>query len=304
MTRIGVVPHQGDPLSKEETARPFDVCFVGCGLMGSALAQALVRGGLRVTAWNRTFERAAALASCGVTPSADLSEAIGSAEIVIACTATYDNLHEAFATVDTWHEQQLLVNLTSGTPKEGQEFGRWADSRHLVYLDGAVMSYPNAIGTPNALMVYSGSAAAWAQGSATLELLGTSRFINAELGSHAALQHGMSAFFITAMGGFIEGATFMARQGIPADAVSDAMPVLLRMLAEASEEALRNIGEDAYTTDQATLDVFAEGVEQILVSLEDSGQKPRLLATAGDILSDAREQGLGALGLAAQARVL
>jgi prephenate dehydrogenase len=35
-----------------------DVTVVGCGLMGGALARALVRDGWSVAAWNRTYERA------------------------------------------------------------------------------------------------------------------------------------------------------------------------------------------------------------------------------------------------------
>lgn len=68
-----------------------DVAVLGCGLMGSALAQALARGGKSVAVWNRTHQKAEALADNAITPIQEIGEAVRSAPLVVVCLATYDN---------------------------------------------------------------------------------------------------------------------------------------------------------------------------------------------------------------------
>ncbi|WP_415095019.1 NAD(P)-binding domain-containing protein [Nocardioides sp.] len=46
-----------------------DIVVLGCGLMGSALARAFAAAGHATGAWNRTYEKAEALAPRGVTPN-------------------------------------------------------------------------------------------------------------------------------------------------------------------------------------------------------------------------------------------
>jgi choline dehydrogenase-like flavoprotein len=47
--------------------KTYDVAVIGCGLMGSALARTFARNGLSVAVWNRTPERAEALAGKGIS---------------------------------------------------------------------------------------------------------------------------------------------------------------------------------------------------------------------------------------------
>ncbi len=56
-----------------------DVCVIGLGNMGSALAQALLTSGHRVTVWNRTASKCEALATAGATVATSVSEAAAAA---------------------------------------------------------------------------------------------------------------------------------------------------------------------------------------------------------------------------------
>jgi 3-hydroxyisobutyrate dehydrogenase-like beta-hydroxyacid dehydrogenase len=66
----------------------YDIAVGGFGLMGSALARAFAKSGHSVAVWNRTYERAEALAGDGITPVRLIEDAVGSAGLVVACTAT------------------------------------------------------------------------------------------------------------------------------------------------------------------------------------------------------------------------
>lgn len=59
------------------------IAFLGVGLMGSRQASRLLAAGHAVTVWNRTREKAEALADKGATVASDPREAVAEAEIVI-----------------------------------------------------------------------------------------------------------------------------------------------------------------------------------------------------------------------------
>ena len=75
------------------------VTVIGLGLMGSALASALLAAGHRTTVWNRTSGRADALVGQGAEPAVSLSDALAASPIVIACVSTYDVLRELISPV-------------------------------------------------------------------------------------------------------------------------------------------------------------------------------------------------------------
>lgn len=60
------------------------IAFLGIGLMGAPMSVRLAQAGFSVRAWNRTFAKAQALAAHGVTPCAELHEAVQGAGIVIS----------------------------------------------------------------------------------------------------------------------------------------------------------------------------------------------------------------------------
>jgi 3-hydroxyisobutyrate dehydrogenase-like beta-hydroxyacid dehydrogenase len=51
---------------------------------------------------------------------------------------------------------KLLVQLTSGSPKQAREMAAWARQHEIQYLDGAIMATPNLIGGPECTILYSG----------------------------------------------------------------------------------------------------------------------------------------------------
>ncbi|CAN5223936.1 hypothetical protein BH20ACT20_BH20ACT20_02050 [soil metagenome] len=65
---------------------PTRVAFLGLGIMGAPMAANLARAGFEVTAWNRTAEKAEALAAGheGVTVAASPAEAAAAAGTVIS----------------------------------------------------------------------------------------------------------------------------------------------------------------------------------------------------------------------------
>lgn len=64
------------------------VTVLGTGIMGTGMARSLLREGHEVTVWNRTADRAAALADDGARVATDAAQAVADAEAVV--TILYD----------------------------------------------------------------------------------------------------------------------------------------------------------------------------------------------------------------------
>jgi len=288
------------------TDRPesYDVAVIGCGLMGAAMARALAGAGHTVAAWNRTPERAEAVAGGGVTAVPSIDEAVRSAGLVITCTSTYDAARTALSAVTDWGGTPL-VNVGSAAPHEVMAMAQWADDRGIGYLDGALLCFPGQIGTTEGLVLYSGATSVWTAHRETLMALGAgSAHIAEEVQAASAMDAAIvGSFYVSAVSAYIEGAAFALDMGVTADTLRSVTDSVIGSIRRATREAVAAIEGDRYETDQATLAVYAEGSRHVLAGMRAAGHRPRLLAAAVEGLEAGEAAGLGDLGLYALAKV-
>lgn len=281
-----------------------DVVVLGCGLMGSALSRAFATNGHTVAVWNRTHERAVALAGDRIRPVRSANEAVASAPLVVACLATYDATQSVLDTTRDW-DGTTLVNLAAGAPDEAVVLENWAATVGAHYLDGSIVCYPQDIGSEEAAILYSGSEAAWTEHEQVLRTLaGMSVHVSERVTDASVLNVGVvGAFFVSALSAYVEAATYVLRQGVAVEILQALTQVTVESLQGATTEAAAAIVGDEHETDQATIQTYAEGAHAALAVMQGAGQQARLLAAATENLDSAAEAGLGSLGLSAQTRV-
>lgn len=281
-----------------------DVAVLGCGLMGSALARAFAENGYSVAAWNRRPERAEALAGERIEPLSDIAAAVRSSRLVVACLTTYDTTLAALAPVPDWTDT-ALVNIASGAPDDVVMMDGWAKERGAEYLDASVICYPDDIGTPEAAILYSGSATAWAEHEKMLmSVAGSSGYVSDQATAASVLNVGLvGAFVVPTLGAYVEAATYVLQQGVAPEVLGLLTHVTLEEVRKATDEIAAGIASGEHATAQATISTYAEGVEAALAVLHGSGHSARLLAAATENLSAASAAGLGGLGLSALSQV-
>lgn len=281
-----------------------DVAVVGCGLMGAALAGALAAGGHTVVVWNRTHERAEAIAGEGITAARSIDEAVRSAGLVVVCTSTYDAARAALADVTDWGDTPL-VNVGSGSPHEVLAMAKWADERGITYLDGALLCFPGQIGTAQGLILYSGPESVWSTHQATLLALGAgSTHIAQEVQAASVMDAAIvGSFYVSAVSAYVEGASFALDLGVTAATLQSVTSSVIGSIRRATEEAVAAIENQIFETDQATLAVYAEGSRHVLAGMRAAGHRPRMLAAAIEGLEAGEAAGVGDLGIYALAKV-
>ncbi|MFD3945509.1 NAD(P)-dependent oxidoreductase [Streptomyces sp. NPDC058579] len=284
-----------------------DIAVIGCGLMGAALARTLAKSGYSVAVWNRTPERAEALAREGVGIDAvrSVQDAVGTTRLVIACMSTYEATLTALDPVTTW-DGTSLVNVASGAPDEAARMADWAVERGGRYLDGSILGYPQDIGSDATMILFSGSPDAWSEHEQTLRTLGgASLHVSEQVSAAGLLDVGIvGAFYVSALASYVEAATYVLGKGLDPEVLRAGTLVALAGLQNATEETIAAILGDDHATDRATLATYAEGARAGLAVMRGAGQRAGLLAAAVENLGLAEEAGLGGLGFSAQTKVV
>ena len=135
-----------------------EITFLGLGLMGSALAETMVKTGHDTVVWNRTPLKSDSLVAMGAQLASDPADAISRSPITVVCVVDYDAADSFLRTPDSLAalDGRVLVQLSSGSYELAREASEWASEAGASYLDGGIMGYPGDIGTPDSMFIMAG----------------------------------------------------------------------------------------------------------------------------------------------------
>ncbi|WP_210408278.1 NAD(P)-dependent oxidoreductase [Allokutzneria sp. NRRL B-24872] len=257
------------------------VTVIGLGNMGSALAAVLLRGGYEVTVWNRTPERAEALVAQGAVRADTVADALAASPVAIVCvfdTATFAELLEPV------EAGQTVINLTTGSPEEARSLAAWAAGRGVDYLDGAIMAVPEAIGTPAAFVIYSGSRSAFDEHRAALDTFGGSHFLGTDAGVAEFHDLGLLSAGYATLGGFVYSAALLETAGVKAgDFLPLATTWLTGMVAFLADIA-REIDANDYSNGASSVAINQVALGTIIRDSAAAGVPAEMLLPFKDLL--------------------
>lgn len=193
------------------------VTVFGLGLMGRALAGAMLAGGRATTVWNRTPGRAGDLVAGGAHEAADVRSGVEAGDLLIVCVRDYDAVRGFLDPVADALSGRTLVNLTSGSSAEAREMAAWAAGHGAAYLDGAIMMTPPGIGLPDTVLLYAGPADVFAAHADTLRLLGgATTHLGEDAGIASLYDVALLGIMWGSLNGFVHAAALLAADGVPA----------------------------------------------------------------------------------------
>ncbi|MCX4736951.1 NAD(P)-binding domain-containing protein [Streptomyces sp. NBC_01363] len=282
-----------------------DVSLLGTGLMGSALAHALIQNGARVTVWNRTSAKCASLADAGAAMAESARSAVDASPVTIVSLLDYDVARSVLEECGPL-TGKIIVNTATGSPDEATSLAGWIESEGARYLDGAIAAYPGDIGTEASGINYSGSEQAWeALRGLLLPIAAQSRFVGTRPGAANVIDAAMAgAFFNVALGAFHEAASYARAEGVAVSEMRHSLHLWTGKLLELLHEAVDTFETGDHTTDQATLDVYAAAAKSWHQAMLRAGQRASLMAANLDNLERACGAGYGGMGISAQIEIL
>ncbi|MFI1499999.1 NAD(P)-dependent oxidoreductase [Streptomyces platensis] len=240
------------------------VTVIGLGSMGSALAAVLLERGHETTVWNRSAHRAQSLVDRGARLAATPEEAIAASPLTIACVLDYEVLHAVLDPVAGSLAGKVLVNLTSGSPEQAHEAAAWARSHAADYLDGAIMTTPPGVGSPEMMFLYSGSHAVFEAHRPTLATLGDPLHLGTDPGLASLYDAALLGLMWSTMTGWLHGTALVGAEKTPATAFT---PVALRWLTAVAgflTTYASQVDAGRYPGDDATVDVQIAAIDHLI----------------------------------------
>jgi len=167
------------------------VSVIGLGLMGSALAKALVAKGYEVTVWNRSHDKSAKFAGLARVASSIL-DAFSASSVIVVCLLNYeagDSLMRS-PEIEAALSGRVLIQLSTGSPADARRTSAWAQACGAGYLDGTILGSPSMVGGDQAKVLVSGPRALFDQNIELFEALTRQpAFCGDDVGRAAALDH-------------------------------------------------------------------------------------------------------------------
>jgi 3-hydroxyisobutyrate dehydrogenase-like beta-hydroxyacid dehydrogenase len=283
------------------------VSVLGLGLMGSAVARAFLDAGHDVAVWNRTPGKCLPLAESGARPVRTPGEAVAWGELTVAVLSDYRAVEEVVTSVPAGCAVagSVFVNLTTGSADEAAAMEKAFAATGMIYLDGAVLSFPKDLGGSAAVLI-SGPEAAWDTCKDVLTVLGSGTLYSGPAIHDANVidTAATGVFLCAALGAFYEASAYAGHYGVSADRLAvHALRWLGPLRAEILEGAAQ-IRAREYTTDQAAIDTYAAAIASINDTMRAVGQPAHINAGFLANLRAAQMAGFGGKSLAITHEVL
>jgi 3-hydroxyisobutyrate dehydrogenase-like beta-hydroxyacid dehydrogenase len=253
------------------------VTVIGLGLMGEALAGAFLRDGYPTTVWNRTAAKAERLVSQGAKLADSVGDAVAAGPLVIVCVSDYDAVHELLHPLGEVLDGRVLVNLTSGTSAQARETADWAARQGSTYLDGAIIAIPPAIGTADAVILYSGPRSAFDLHESALRSLAAGT-------TYLGGDHGLSSLYDVAvlglmwgiLNGFLQSAALLGAAGVDAAAFAPLAKKGIETVTDWLSDYAQQVDDGTYPALDATIDTHLAAMEHVIQESEFLGVNAEL----------------------------
>jgi len=272
------------------------VTVIGTGRMGSALAAALFHKGFPTTVWNRTASKTDPSARLGVRVANSVKEAVLEADVIVVNISDYSSTLQLLQhpDVESALRGKILVQLSSGTPEEARQMESWARQKEIAYLDGAIMSYPMGIGTPECTILYSGSADLFERVKPVLLAFGDNALlVGSEIGQASALDVAMITFTLGTMFGFVQGYIVNEAEGLSTEgfmqSIRGLMPVVEGILADIHGR----LQKKDYGGAQGSLESWSAGPKELIGWCKDRGMDHSIADAYLGIMDKAIREGKG-----------
>ncbi len=150
-----------------------EIGWIGTGIMGAPMARRLIGGGNRVRVFNRSAEKARALAADGATVAGDAAACVAGAEFVFIMVPDTPDVEATVAKVETVLKPgQIVIDMSTVAPAAERAIAARLKAKGVEYLDAPVSGGDVGARDGTLAIMVGGDAAAFARARPLFELMG------------------------------------------------------------------------------------------------------------------------------------
>jgi 3-hydroxyisobutyrate dehydrogenase-like beta-hydroxyacid dehydrogenase len=196
-----------------------EVAILGTGRMGGAMAGTLRRAGFPVSVWNRSAERALAVAEpIGATTAGSAAAAVADADVVISSladdAAVLETYTGAAAAAEGLHDGQVVLEMSTIAPRTVREIRPAVEARGAALLDAPVSGSVSVVEQAQLTIMVGGDGAALERGRPVLEALAARIFHVGSLGAGATMKLAVNALIHAIDVGLSEALVLAEKAGV------------------------------------------------------------------------------------------
>ncbi|MEV6770670.1 NAD(P)-binding domain-containing protein [Nocardia sp. NPDC051030] len=251
-------------------SHPHSVTVVGLGPMGQSMVKAFLKAGVEVTVWNRSPEKADAMAELGAKRAATLAEALAANEVTVLSLTHYAAMYDVLGPVTDHLKGKVIANLSSDSPEQARGGAAWVRSHGAEFFSGGVMSAGDNIEHPASYIFYSGPREVFDAHAELLRPLSPQEYLGADDGLAQVFYQGLLTIFHPWLLAFDQATAMIARSGqdiaqfVPfAVRASAAFPYFMEQFSVANQ--------NGGWADIASLKMMDAGAQHIIDASEEVG---------------------------------
>ncbi len=150
-----------------------EIGWIGTGIMGAPMARRLIGGGNRVRVFNRSAEKARALAADGATMTADVVACVAGAEVVFIMVPDTPDVEATVAKIEAVLKSgQIVIDMSTVAPAAERAISARLKAKGVEYLDAPVSGGDVGARDGTLTIMVGGDAAAFERARPLFELMG------------------------------------------------------------------------------------------------------------------------------------
>ena len=150
-----------------------EIGWIGTGIMGAPMARRLIGGGNRVRVFNRSAEKARALAADGATVAADAAACAAGAEMVFIMVPDTPDVEATVAKIEpVLKPGQIVIDMSTVAPAAERAISARLKAKGVEYLDAPVSGGDVGARDGTLAIMVGGDAAAFERARPLFELMG------------------------------------------------------------------------------------------------------------------------------------
>src|SRR5580704_14994383 len=150
-----------------------EIAWIGTGIMGTPMARRLISGGHRVRVFNRSPEKARALAADGAIVAADPAACVAGTDVVFIMVPDTPDVEMTVTKIEpALKPEQLVVDMSTISPAAERTIAARLKATGVDYLDAPVSGGDVGARDGTLAIMVGGDAAAFERARPLFELMG------------------------------------------------------------------------------------------------------------------------------------
>lgn len=282
-----------------------DVTVIGLGKMGLKLGELLVGQDYKVTAWNRTIEKAKVLSGAEIIEN--VQDAIASSPLIVICVYDHKATLEIFDRVVDKNilEGKIVVNFTSSSPAEASEAETLLNEHGAAYINGAIQVAPDQMGLSYTSIFLSGDENAFNGIKDTLDVFGGNlKYLGGKASYASAMDLATLSWLYGSYVGLLYGIGLNQKAGLDLKTFSDIVEEVTPGFIEFFKHQIDTIDRKDFTVSQSPLAISVSATERIQEAIVEEKLHPEFFGAISSLLRSADSKGLGKKELASLIEVI